>query len=130
MSTPASEKCGLDPTELNYVITLTADSMLLKYGDLNTLYANDEQVDKTIFDWNYAFIRRYGIVNGFFSFEAGRKCTSGEGKNLDLKYIYPYYYSPESYMAYLTQPHLLLLQDCSASMLQMSGEFSSAWRVS
>lgn len=84
VSTPASEKCGLDPTELNYVIVLTADSMILKYGDLNNLYANDEKSDKAIFEWHYAYIRRYGIVSGFFSFEAGRKCPSGEGNDPDF----------------------------------------------
>ncbi|XP_028966716.1 docking protein 2 [Galendromus occidentalis] len=79
ISTPASEKCGLDPSELNYVIVLTPDSMILKFGDLNNFYVNDDQADKTIYEWHYPFIRRYGIVNGFFSFEAGRKCLSGEG---------------------------------------------------
>ncbi|OQR74054.1 hypothetical protein BIW11_01031 [Tropilaelaps mercedesae] len=104
VGTPASEKCGLDPTELNYVITLTTDSMILKYGDLNNLYANDEQTNKIIFEWNYAYIRRYGIVSGFFSFEAGRKCPSGEG------------------LFSFDAPDVRKIFECLASYMKLAGE--------
>ncbi|XP_022686864.1 docking protein 1-like isoform X2 [Varroa jacobsoni] len=104
VSTPASEKCGLDPTELNYVIVLTADSMILKYGDLNNLYANDEKSDKAIFEWHYAYIRRYGIVSGFFSFEAGRKCPSGEG------------------LFSFDAPDVRKIFECLASYMKLAGE--------
>lgn len=65
---PASERCGLVHNE-SYTLVLTPSSMQLRNSIDNRL----------LFTWPYCFIRRYGYKNGKFTFEAGRKCESGEG---------------------------------------------------
>ncbi|XP_054284474.1 docking protein 2 isoform X2 [Macrosteles quadrilineatus] len=65
VSSDASERCGLIPGTYTLVVTQAA------------LQLRDEQ--KILFTWPYRFIRRYGYKHGKFTFEAGRKCESGEG---------------------------------------------------
>lgn len=63
----ASERCGLLPGPYTLVVTPAA------------LQLRDPENEKILFTWPYTFIRRYGYRSGKFTFEAGRKCESGEG---------------------------------------------------
>ncbi|CAG9822669.1 unnamed protein product [Phaedon cochleariae] len=64
---PVSQRCCLESK--NYTLVLTSAALQLK-----------NIVDgKLLFTWPYCFIRRYGYKSGKFTFEAGRKCESGEG---------------------------------------------------
>lgn len=64
-SSKASARCGLEPKQ--YTLVLTSTAIQLR-SDTELLYT-----------WPYCFIRRYGYRDGKFTFEAGRKCESGEG---------------------------------------------------
>lgn len=66
-SSEASERCGLYPQ--NYIMLLTATAIQIR----------DSETSKLLYTWPYRFIRRYGYRDGKFTFEAGRKCESGEG---------------------------------------------------
>ncbi|XP_065226521.1 docking protein 2 [Planococcus citri] len=63
----ASNRCGL----ITGYYTLLATPVALQ------LLQSDDQ--RTLFTWPYRYIRRYGYRSSRFSFEAGRKCESGEG---------------------------------------------------
>jgi len=65
--TDASQRCHLQPKE--YTLMLTAIAIQLR----------DIIDNKLLFTWPYQYVRRYGYSNGKFTFEAGRKCDSGEG---------------------------------------------------
>lgn len=68
VSSDASERCGLK--EQSYTLVITPDTLQLRESDEN---------DTLLLTWPYRFIRRYGYRAGRFTFEAGRKCVSGEG---------------------------------------------------
>ncbi|XP_053148665.1 docking protein 3 [Hemicordylus capensis] len=64
--TEASARCHLKG---NYLLVPLAEHLMLK----------DSQSGKTLYTWPYAFLRRFGQEKTVFSFEAGRRCESGEG---------------------------------------------------
>ncbi|XP_073413218.1 docking protein 2 isoform X1 [Dendrobates tinctorius] len=64
--TDASSRCGLSGT-----YTLLAEGKCLSL--------RDRQAGNVIFSWPYPYLRRFGRDKTMFSFEAGRRCSSGEG---------------------------------------------------
>lgn len=64
----ASIRCSIEPK--TYMLHLTATELQLKtISGLKSIISN----------WPYRFIRKYGYRDGKFTFEAGRKCSTGEG---------------------------------------------------
>ncbi|KAM8939647.1 docking protein 1 [Pelodytes ibericus] len=64
--TEAAERCSLRGS---YILRADAECLILK--DMNT--------KETLYCWPYKLLRRYGRDKVMFSFEAGRRCTSGAG---------------------------------------------------
>ncbi|XP_072538669.1 docking protein 2 [Salminus brasiliensis] len=64
--TDAAERCGLRG---HYLLRTDFDSLLLK----------EPKTGEVHFTWPYRFLRRFGRDKTTFSFEAGRRCDSGEG---------------------------------------------------
>ncbi|XP_039766459.1 docking protein 3 [Ornithorhynchus anatinus] len=53
----------------NYVLVTTQDG----------IHLNEPSSRQTLYVWPYHFLRKFGQDKGVFSFEAGRRCDSGEG---------------------------------------------------
>ncbi|XP_077182352.1 docking protein 3 isoform X2 [Paroedura picta] len=64
--TEASSRCRLKG---NYLMVILSEHLELK----------DSQSRQTLYTWPYALLRRFGQDKTVFSFEAGRRCDSGEG---------------------------------------------------
>ncbi|XP_075711529.1 docking protein 2 [Rhinoderma darwinii] len=64
--TDASSRCGLSG-----MCTLVAEDKCLSL--------KDRQTGNVLFSWPYPYLRRFGRDKTMFSFEAGRRCASGEG---------------------------------------------------
>ncbi|XP_023227697.1 docking protein 1-like [Centruroides sculpturatus] len=70
IDTEASLRCGLQG-EFYLVVTSVSISLAEE--------AAQGRIGKVVYTWPYRHIRRYGCSKDSFSFEAGRKCSSGEG---------------------------------------------------
>lgn len=74
--TDASKRCKLNPGEYTLIVSTVA---------LQLRMTNDNCL---LYTWPYRYIRRYGHKKRRFTFEAGRKCESGEG-TFDLEHHSP-----------------------------------------
>ncbi|XP_066247271.1 docking protein 3 isoform X1 [Euwallacea similis] len=63
----ASQRCNL--SSQYYILVVTSSALQLL----------DQTDNKLLFTWPFNYIRKYGYKEGNFTFEAGRKCTTGEG---------------------------------------------------
>ncbi|XP_043107136.1 docking protein 3 [Puntigrus tetrazona] len=66
VSTEAAVRCSLYG---DYILTPLPDCLLLK----------DHKTKKVLYKWPYCYVRKFGQDTLSFSFEAGRRCESGEG---------------------------------------------------
>ncbi|XP_051950662.1 docking protein 2-like [Xyrauchen texanus] len=64
--TDASERCGLK-------------GLLLLQTNFDSLLLKEPKMGEVLYSWPYRFLRRFGRDKATFSFEAGRRCDSGEG---------------------------------------------------
>ncbi|KAL1505753.1 hypothetical protein ABEB36_005243 [Hypothenemus hampei] len=63
----ASQRCNL--ASKNYILVITSAALHLR----------NEIDNELLYTWPFSYIRKYGYKGGKFTFEAGRKCATGEG---------------------------------------------------
>lgn len=68
VSSEVSIRCGIEPGP--YILLLTSSAIQLR----------DPKEQQLVCTWPYLYIRKYGYRDGKFTFEAGRKCETGEGE--------------------------------------------------
>lgn len=68
VTSEVSARCGLEPGP--YTLLLTSSAIQLR----------DSKEHQILYTWPYLYIRKYGYRDGKFTFEAGRKCETGEGE--------------------------------------------------
>ncbi|XP_059488489.1 docking protein 3 [Neocloeon triangulifer] len=66
--TTASKRCNL--VDADYTLVVTRNALQLRTSLPN---------ERLLYTWPFMYIRKYGSKNGILSFDAGRKCDSGEG---------------------------------------------------
>ncbi|XP_034243819.1 docking protein 3 [Thrips palmi] len=110
----ASANCGLEPGPYTLVVTPTA------------LQLREHNSNQLLFTWPYRFIRRYGTRTGKFTFEAGRKCDSGEGEfQLEHSNQQEIFRCMSSKMNNMRQ----LLPALSSPPLSSNKDFENAWNM-